>query len=351
MKAPILSSVILLLLSLAKPAWSTDACSSRAIQATAEVTVSDGSSFKIESFFHSKDAAAIRHIYHDDSSSEVQTIAVDGPYGWVRRGDRQVLGEGFHKSFALGHQFHALLLYFDDIANNVIDSASISYQGTLQSAKSGDYPYKGRVHLIASDVPAKPAGILLELPDTPPIAASFDDWRPDGDTLLPFHVRIDDGERLFDYRYTSIATAPQSPLWFFKAVLAPAIDQLQVYRLHRQLLAAHCLGDADLIAALSAPEMLIAGGGELDTYSNDSVREQFAGLFQRRRYTEYHDLVPPVVEIAQGLDIGWIGVEVRAAGSDIESGATFSDQWSWLMLVRKIDGNWLHAGNASNRAR
>jgi len=35
--------------------------------------------------------------------------------------------------------------------------------------------------------------------------------------------------------------------------------------------------------------------------------------------------------------------------SQSEGGAEFDSQWSWILLAKKIDGAWLHAGNASNR--
>ena len=125
---------------------------------------------------------------------------------------------------------------------------------------------------------------------------------------------------------------------------------MQVYRLHRKLLAAHCLGDADLIAELSAAENLIAGRGNLLWSSNSATRDRFISLFQSVDYTEYHDIAMPVVEISQAADIGWIGVNVRAIGSDKSTGTAFDDQWAWIMLVKKIDNVWIHAGNASNHA-
>ncbi len=141
--------------------------------------------------------------------------------------------------------------------------------------------------------------------------------------------------------------APASPLWFFEATGAPDLDAVQVYRLHRTLLAAHCLGDADLIANLSAPEVIVAGRGELYRESSESMRAQFTALFERLDYREYHDIVLPELKLSG--DLGWIGVNVRAVGEDKEGGAPFDDQWAWIMVVEKRDGAWLHAGNASNR--
>ena len=178
----------------------------------------------------------------------------------------------------------------------------------------------------------------------------FLDWREHGDRLLPYHVRIDDGERTFDYHYTRIDISSESPLWFFDAVPAPALDEVEIYRLHRKLLAAHCIGDADLVSRLSAPAITSANQGRVDEVTNADLLARFKSLFESLDYTEYHDLSTPVIEVADSSDVGWIAVNVRAIGKAQDSDQTFDDRWAWIMTVRKVDGRWLHAANASNRS-
>ena len=43
-----------------------------------------------------------------------------------------------------------------------------------------------------------------------------------------------------------------------------------------------------------------------------------------------------MIEVAESADIGWA------------IGEAFDGQWAWIILVRKIDGVWRNAGNASN---
>ncbi len=326
-------------------AWTSDACSNRAILTAADVTVSDGSTFKTESFFHSRDGAAIKHIDDDE-----RITVVEGPLSWTRTGDSAAPGTEFHKNFALGHQFHALLLHFEEVASNTSYSENLQFLGNDHSAMSGDYPFGGRVHLIRGSDNDRPTGILFEFPETAPISVVFLDWqRPNGD-WLPFHVQIDDGQRVFDYHFTNIDIGPKSPLWFFESVNAPDIDQVLVYRLHRKMLAAHCLGDARMMSDLSASNIVVANRGELQQTSNTEMRERFAAAFERFDYTGYHDLVTPIIKTSKGGDVGWIWVNVRALGLDRANGDSFDDRWAWAMIVEKIEGNWLHVGNASNIA-
>lgn len=340
----VLLSILILMALHPTDALSSDACSERAITSAADVDVSDGSSFKIETFFHSKENSAIRHKY-----DSYRTIAVEGPQSWVRSGEKSELGTDFHKLFALGHQFHAFILHFEEIATNVTRDNEVLFDNENRQAISGDYPYGGRVHLIQSANETRPVGLLFEFPDNTVISVKLSEWVDTGGVALPFLIQIDDGDRVFDYKYTEISVAPESPLWFFAAVPAPPLGEVQVYRLHRKLLAAHCLGDADMISSLSTPKVLTANRGELEITSRDSIRTRFSALFKSLNYTEYRDTIPPTIELSPDSDFGWIGARVRASGSVLETGEKFSDQWAWIMMVKKFDNVWLHAGNASNR--
>ena len=333
----------LLCLLTVSPAWSSDACSTRAIVTQADVAASDGTAFKTESFFQSANAAAIRHIRDD----EVQTIAVEGPASWATIGERVMLGGDFQKVFALGHQYHAFLLYFDEIVTNIGGDGDFRFKGASYEARHGDYPYGGSVTLVEGA--QHPVGLVFEFPEVPPIVVSLDDWREVGDLELPFLVSIDDGERVFDYRYSRVDVADKSPLWFFETVESPGIDEVDVYRLHRKLLAAHCLGNSDMMADLSSPSVMSANNGSLTESAREEIRERFAGLFELVDYTGYHDLVEPRIEVSSAGDLGWIGVNVRAVGSVRETGATFDSEWAWIMVVQKDGDAWYHAGNASNR--
>jgi hypothetical protein len=324
------------------PALASDACSTHAIMTKADVSVSDGSAFRTESYYRSKDSAAIRHI--DDRD---RMVAVEGPIGWASDGEKSAAGSDFYKLFALGHQYHALLLEFDNIAANVREDSQVEFVGEMHAAASGDYPYGGTVHLVQDKDASRPAGLRFDFPDDNVIVAAFLDWREVDGGMLPYHVRVDDGERTFEYRYTSIGIAPRLPSWFFDAVPAPSIDELQIYRLHRKLLAAHCTGDAGMIAALSAPSVYSVNGGRLDTATNAELETRFSSLFDVLEYSEYHDLSAPVIEVSG--EVGWIAVNTRARGTEKNSGRTFDDQWAWIMTARKVDGHWLHTANASNR--
>jgi hypothetical protein len=335
------SLLCLLGILIGSTAGATDACSTTAIVTAAEVSVSDGGLFRTQSYFHSREAAAIRHI---DTSERV--VAVEGPFSWAASGLDAELGGAALASFALGHQFHAFLWHFDDLVDELEVDVDVSWAGSTYQGRHGNNPYGGSATLI--DTGNDEQILLLDNPDFGLIVVRYLDWREENTRRVPFLVSIDDGSRVFDYRFSSVEFSDRDLLWFFDAVASPSIDEVDVFRLHRKLLAAHCLGDAELMARLSAPSTIIASRGELHNASRDQVQQQFTSLFERVDYTAYLDLTPPVVEIAAAGDLGWAAVSVRAKGKSIESNQPFDDQWAWIMMVSKIDGEWRHAGNASN---
>ena len=323
----------------------SDACSTRAIRTVAEVQVSDGTKFQMESFFRAKDTAAVRQT----REAAQTTVAAEGPFGWLANRAGARLAGDMERGFALGHQFHAFVLHFDEVVATPTKAEAISFAGGERSGLSGALPYGGKAHLVAGEVAARPAGMVYVPPDTAPIEIAFDDWRPVGQVVLPFRLRIDDGSSTFVYNYTTVEITAQSPLWFFEAVSAPDLDPVRVYRLHRTLMAAHCLADADLMARLTAPKLIVADGGQILQSSAAELRTQLAATFAALKYTNYTDLTPPTIEVSSGGDVGWLAASVRPQGIALRSGKAFDDEWAWIMTVRKVDGAWKTSGIASSR--
>ncbi len=312
-------------------AFASDACTTRAIETSAEVAVSDGTSFSVRTLYQSRDAAAY---FRPDTG----WLVVDGPITWSVSDDDQALATDAAGDFVLGHQLHAMLLAPE----------------TLAAPGAGDDA--GRIALpagthieVREERNGNVAALAATTPDGQSIGIKFRDWRPVDGTDLPHVAVFDDGQRRFTYQYTLIRTAARTPDWFWSAVPAPALDEVGIYRLHRELLLAHCAGDAGRMAELSAESSLSANRGALQWVARDEVHERFVGVFANVDYEQYIDLQRPVVH-AEG-DTGWIAVNPRAIGRSRIDATPFDTTWSWIMLVRRVGGRWLNAGNASSAAR
>jgi len=329
-------------------AWSTakaadDACGTAAIETSASVTVSNDRTYATRSFFRSSNEAAISFI-----KDGTRTVALEGPFAWTRNEDGSALAGEREKGFALGHQFHALLLHFNEIFDDVSPNKAIAFRGGFAHGRSGIAPDGGAAHLILNGDGA-PKGMKFEPAGQEPIDIEYSDWRDAGGQNLPWVVVIHDGEDVYTYRYDRISVSEQSPLWFYDEIGETGLDPIDIYRLHRRILAAHCLGDAAMMARLTAPEGTVASRGDLLRTTREQLLANMKGLFGRLDYRSYEDLTEPMIEVSAGGDLGWVGVKVRAAGVVNETGAPFTSDWAWIMLAKKIDGEWLSAGNASNQ--
>lgn len=325
------------------PAAATDACSARAVTSIANVTVSDGRTYGVHTRFHSKNSAWMEFVRPDGTE-----IAVEGPFSWVRddKGDR--LGGDFQKLFSLGHQFTAFALFFDEIVSDSMPVESVEFGDGVYNGTIGALPSGGTATMFVEPTTGNPIGIRYQYPEIDPINVFFGDWRSHQGADVPFQVMIDDGEREFDYRYSEIDINDKNPGWYFDSGEAPAVDEIQIYRLHRKLLIAHCEGDAAAMASLTGPETVIANRGDLFMSSSSETGVRFESVFNRVDYTNYIDLTDPVIEVSEGGDLGWAAVNVRTIGTDQSNGEAFDYQWAWVMLARKIDGEWRSVGNASN---
>lgn len=336
-------SACLLLAAPAARAQPYDACATGAIHTFADVTVSDGATYTVESFYRSKKRAAARF-----SSRGGTMHAVEGGLAWSQNPERAELAGAFVRDFALGHNFHAFLLRFEEVVTDVERVDAIEFAGGTVSALKGMRESGDMVYLIDGDVPDRPAGMRYDAGDMI-IEITASDWRPQDGIEVPYQLVIDDGERDFTYRFSRVDLSDKPLLWFDETVAAPPLDPVQIYRLHRRQLAAHCLADPALLAAGMAPEAMMVNRGAIDTTTPADTEARFTGLFERVRYDHYADLRDPVIEVAASGDIGWSAVNISVAGFAAANGERFEDQWAWVSLVRKIDGEWHMAGNASNR--
>lgn len=320
--------------------YADDACDTRAIHSMADVTVSDGKTYSVEGLYKSRHRTAARFI-RDNSSLHV----VDGSNVWVQSEAGSELADDFQRDYALGHQFHAFLLRFEELVDNIERVDAVSFDEESHKAVKGVRDTGGAVYLIDGETPDRPLGLRYDVADLK-IEITASDWRDVDGTQVPFALSIDDGERVFEYRYTAVDLSDKPLMWFYDNVPSPDIPVVDVERLHRKTLIAHCLGDAEMMAALSAPNASIVSGGSVFNVTPAHIAGQFERVFARRKYAAYVDTAMP--RVAADERIGWAAVQVNAQGITPENGQPFDEHWAWVMMAEKIDGEWRMAGNASN---
>lgn len=131
----------------------------------------------------------------------------------------------------------------------------------------------------------------------------------------------------------------------------PSTDsRAELLALHEATRQAHLRGDAALIAAATADQLLLAENGGLRTQSSAQVGEFFSGYFKRVRYSEWRDSSPPVVTISPDGQMAWMAVAVEAkytrADKPAEGEKSFKS--SWIATYERDKCAWRMTGIASD---
>jgi hypothetical protein len=109
--------------------------------------------------------------------------------------------------------------------------------------------------------------------------------------------------------------------------------------------------DAALLVADQAPDMIIVNRGEVTRPSLEERRAFFGSYLGRTVFSEYRDLVEPVVKLSNDGSLGWVIVQVGARGVQTAEDGTkepIGFVSAWVELYEKRDGRWYGVGNVSN---
>ena len=135
------------------------------------------------------------------------------------------------------------------------------------------------------------------------------------------------------------------------AATCPATDaRAELLALHEAARQAHLRGDAALITAATADQLLLAENGALRTQSKAEVAQFFSGYFKRVRYREWRDVSPPVVTVSPDGQMAWmaVAVEARYTRADKPADGEKSFKSSWIATYARDNCAWRMTGIASD---
>ena len=143
---------------------------------------------------------------------------------------------------------------------------------------------------------------------------------------------------------------------FLTSCSAPSVPpadeaRTELLALHEEAMRAHRESNADLLLRADAPEFVLASRGEISQPTLDARRTLFRQYLGTTRFTEYVDVVPPVVRVSNDGSLGWVIVQVRVTGvqSTQDGGSRpLSFESAWIELYERRDGSWYRVGNVSN---
>jgi hypothetical protein len=121
--------------------------------------------------------------------------------------------------------------------------------------------------------------------------------------------------------------------------------------LHEEVMLAHRESNADILMRSEAPDYVSASRGQITQPTLESRRARFQQYLGTTRFTEYIDLVPPVVRVSNDGSLGWVIVQVRAKGvqsASDGSSQTIAFESAWVELYERRGTIWYRVGNVSN---
>ena len=134
--------------------------------------------------------------------------------------------------------------------------------------------------------------------------------------------------------------------------IAPPLDaRAQLLALHEEAMQAHRESNVDLLLRAEAPDTISANRGQITQPTLDVRRARFQQYLGATRFSEYIDLVPPVVRVSNDGSLGWVIAQVRAAGvQTTQDGGSqpLTFESAWIELYERRDGTWYRIGNVSN---
>lgn len=145
---------------------------------------------------------------------------------------------------------------------------------------------------------------------------------------------------------------PQRPLVSpdgAKAVTQPTARE-SLLAAHREVLEAHRTGDLQAWMDGESDDYVLADRGEVSRPRKSERSAQLGPYLKRTRFTEYKDLIEPIVSISRDETMAWVVVQVGASGVQKRDGKEEPIHFvsAWVELYEKRGGRWLRVGNVSN---
>lgn len=136
-----------------------------------------------------------------------------------------------------------------------------------------------------------------------------------------------------------------------QASFAAPSASAELRALHEKVMRAHRESDVEILLEDEAPDYVVASRGDVSRPTLQQRRERLGRYLRASRFSEYKDLVEPVVSVSSDSSLGWVVVQISAKGTQVnEQGETLPIEFvsAWIELYEKRDGKWLRTGNVSN---
>ena len=127
-------------------------------------------------------------------------------------------------------------------------------------------------------------------------------------------------------------------------------DHSRILAEHKRIIDAHMMRDVEGMLTGAADDYVLVNRGEVRYPTLDERRQKFAHYFKITVFSEYKDLIPPIIHISDDGTSAWLIAQVEVSGTQELPGEDKALHFvsAWIELYEKRDGEWVQTGNVSN---
>jgi hypothetical protein len=132
---------------------------------------------------------------------------------------------------------------------------------------------------------------------------------------------------------------------------ATASDEAALRARHAKGIQAHRESNPGLLFEDASEDFIEANRGAITRPTIEERRARFAAYLGSTTFSEYRDLVEPVVKVSKDGTLGWVIVQVQARGVRTTGNGKkepLEFVGAWIELYEKREGRWVSVGNVSN---
>ena len=314
------------------------------ISTQANVTVSDGLTYQTHTLYHDPQRAIFKRTYADRTVVQ----GLEGKYVWTYDGTSEKEASAFIGKIILGHQFHAQILFLDKLHSLTDSLKTVEFNNKQCKAVSSNSD--GQYFEFYFQEEGRPLGFTIFNEEEDDIIFKFADWRKVAEVDLPFAVDIDDGKRIFQYKFTEIKFNEGS-IADYSAPDSLLTEEQKLLRCHRVIMDGHLFGITDGIKAQQADTMAMLNAGEIFMVEGRPPVAMIDRIMSNRDYFVYDDLIRPMVEVSEDGTLGWVIATLYANGIRFDENGQPTDPieftCSWVELYEKVNRDWKLKGIAS----
>ena len=124
----------------------------------------------------------------------------------------------------------------------------------------------------------------------------------------------------------------------------------EIRELHRNMIQAHWDKNIPWFTQDIAKNYMSIKNGDISYPTVEEIQDQFSNYLPNTTFSQYEDLMEPIIEVANDGSIAWSLVRVKIAGKRKMEDKTIADldfTCAWITMYNHIGDKWIRKGEIS----